>query len=94
MAYHISIPTGGAANNTYHDAVSNVRGASCVGHIVDFVGHFVYVVVLLQVKVGHSRRGEADNSDACLVGADLQSADDVYGELLDDVPLKFVKAGG
>ena len=46
------------------------------------------------MEVGHSRRGEADNSDACLVEADLESADDVYGELLDDVPLKFVKAGG
>ena len=46
------------------------------------------------MKVGHSRRGEADNSDACVVGADLESADDVYHELLHDVPVKILNAAG
>ena len=79
-------------NVTYPDAISNVGATRQIRHIPDFLRHFVYVVVLLQVKVGHSRRGEADNSDACLVEADLESTDDVCHELLHDEPVQFLNA--
>ena len=79
---------------TYQDAASNVGATRQIRHIPDFLRHFVYIVVLLQVKVGYSRRGEADNSDACLAVADLESADDVYHELLNDVPVKILNAAG
>ena len=46
------------------------------------------------MKVGYSRRGEADNSDVSLVGADIESADDVYNELFHDVPVKILNAAG
>ena len=46
------------------------------------------------MKVGHSLRGEADNSDTCLIVANLEPADDVYHELLDDVPVQFPNACG
>ena len=78
----------------YRNAVSHVGDTRHKRHIPDFLRYFVYVVVLLQVKVGHNRRGEADNSDACLVVDDLESADDVCRELLDDEPVQFPNARG
>ena len=92
--HHVFKQTLRATHATYQYAVSNVRGPRHVRHFPYFLLHYVYVVILLQVKVGHSRRGEADNSDACLVLCDIESTDDVYNELLDDVPVKVLNAGG
>ena len=82
------------ASEYYRDSVSRVGDTSHEIHSPDSVCQCVYVVVIVQVNVAHSRRGEADNSDACLVGADLESADDIDDELLDGVPVTCLKAAG
>ena len=41
------------------------------------------------MEVDENLRRETDNSDTCLVGADLHSANDVYDELFGDKPVRF-----
>jgi len=63
-------------------------------YVPDFLRHIVFVIILQQVEVINGSRGKADNSDVCLVCADLESVDDVYNELLDNEPVQVVDADG
>ena len=63
-------------------------------YVPDYPRHFLYVIILPQVEVINGSRGEADNSDVCLVSADLESMNDVYNELLDNEPVQAVDTDG
>ena len=79
---------------TYRYTVSGVGCTSQVSEFPDFLRHYAYVIIFLQVEVRLSSRGVADNADVSLVGADLDSVDDVHDELFDHEPVEGSSSAG